>query len=192
MLGRQAIVCLTVVAAGILSDVIGTMSQILVGPVSQFPQHMRVLAGWLFDHWGKTLNVEDPDGQVAFMQTCAAGDDLPRGFVAVQGEEPLGFACLMNGDLPTRPDLNPWLAQVYVTPPARGRGAGKALVTAVVAEAQRLGFPILYLYTSGDKVRYYDAMGWRQRGTEEFRNKRVTIMEIEPRQPFSPASGPER
>jgi GNAT superfamily N-acetyltransferase len=156
------------------------MSQINVAHISRYRQHIPVLAGWLFDHWGKTLNVEDPAGQAVFMQRCAVGDELPTGFVAMDGAAPLGFACLMNGDLPTRPDLNPWLAQVYVTQAARGRGAGKALVKAIVAEAQRLGYSVVYLYTSGWKVQFYESMGWREIGTEDFRDMHITIMQIEP------------
>ena len=123
-----------------------------------------------------------------------AGDGIPiagdvDGFaeadrhVAVDGDEPVGCASLIEHDMLTRPELSPWLAGVFVPREHRRRGIGAALVERVVAEARSLGVPRLYLYTPGSGTLYL-RLGWsvveRTFYRELWGETEVTIMEFAP------------
>ena len=61
-----------------------------------------------------------------------------------------------------RPQLSPWLADVYVAIEYRRQGIGSALVQRIIAEALALGVETLYLYTA-DQQRFYERLGWSLR-----------------------------
>jgi GNAT superfamily N-acetyltransferase len=95
--------------------------------------------------------------------------------VAVRGDELCGSAMLVAQDMETRPDLTPWLAGVYVTPPYRRRGLGSALVERIVSEAASLRVPTLFLYTSGAES-LYARLGWTVLDRCKYRGIDVTVM----------------
>jgi GNAT superfamily N-acetyltransferase len=78
-------------------------------------------------------------------------------------------------------DLTPWMASVFVTPEARGRGIGSRLVTFAEEEALKRGVSVLYLFTP-NKQRMYARLGWTPIEKVEYRGEHVTIM----RKTFSP------
>ncbi|MNJ63667.1 Acetyltransferase (GNAT) family protein [compost metagenome] len=79
-------------------------------------------------------------------------------FVALSEDEPVGTVSLWMNDLKCRQDLYPWLAGLYVIEEKRKRGIGKLLQAHAIAEAQKLGYPYLYLIT--DHAGYYERLGW--------------------------------
>ena len=64
----------------------------------------------------------------------------------------------MIDDLYCRPDLYPWLIDVYVAEPCRGRGVGRALLETVPENARAAGLTELYLYTI--HMGLYEKFGW--------------------------------
>ncbi|MCK6549896.1 GNAT family N-acetyltransferase [Myxococcota bacterium] len=86
---------------------------------------------------------------VAARELLAAPDarGLPRTLVAVDGDDVLGSVSLVADDLPTHPELGPWLASLFVVEAARGRGVGRALVAGIIEEARGLGLTELSLFT---------------------------------------------
>ena len=74
-------------------------------------------------------------------------DDLPLGLASFEGGVPTGTLSILEQDLGRSSELSPWIAGVYVDPPHRGKGIGKALVESGVKEARRLGFESVYLFT---------------------------------------------
>lgn len=74
--------------------------------------------------------------------------DMPRTFVLLSGDTPVGTASLVDHDLAERPDLTPWLAAVFVAPAMRRRGYAAHLVAAVEAECRAKAIQTLWLYTS--------------------------------------------
>lgn len=79
--------------------------------------------------------------------------------IASEHGQLLGGACLANKDLPSRPDLGPWLACVFVAPSARNRGLANQLIEAICTEAKAQGVHRLYLHTQ-DRQQYYTDRGW--------------------------------
>lgn len=100
---------------------------------------------------------------------------LPRTFVLLEDGRPLGMVTLAEDDLDIRPDLNPWLADLYVDAPVRGRGHGLRLVRGLEAEARRMGLDQLWLFTSSAAALYAKA-GWIAVETVARAGEAITIM----------------
>jgi GNAT superfamily N-acetyltransferase len=96
-------------------------------------------------------------------------------FVLFADGVPAGTASLTHRGLESRPELTPWLANVFVVADLRGRGYGTRLVAAVEAAGRRAAISTLWLYTrSADSL--YARMGWRMMGKEIFCGDPVTLM----------------
>ena len=84
---------------------------------------------------------------------------LPRTFVLLQDETPIGMASIVEHDLDARPDLAPWLASVVVDRAARGRGHSRTLVKFIEDFARDNGVETLWLFTwSAEGL--YAKLGW--------------------------------
>jgi predicted N-acetyltransferase YhbS len=115
--------------------------------------------------------------QIATM--LAQPDHSEETFVLLDDNVPVGTASLVNNDLPSRPDLMPWLASVLVLPPFRGKGYSAPLVRRV-EEAIR-STTILWLYTwSAEQV--YAKLGWQRVGParDDARGIDVVLMKRSP------------
>lgn len=80
-------------------------------------------------------------------------------FVLLRDGEPIGTATLDDADLDERPDLTPWLANVVVTPAARGQGYVRTLIWAVEAACRAADMATLWLHTHTAE-RIYERAGW--------------------------------
>ncbi|MGV2981651.1 GNAT family N-acetyltransferase [Camelimonas sp. ID_303_24] len=98
---------------------------------------------------------------IALEKTCAAGPGpLPMVMALLVQDRPAGMIALCLDDLPGRPELNPWLAGLYVDPPHRGHGHARLLINELETFARKLGITGLSLYTS-TAPGLYARMGWR-------------------------------
>lgn len=99
--------------------------------------------------------------------------------VATEPGDWLGSVSLLQNDHDDIRQYSPWLASLYVKPEARGRGAGRLLVTRCVQEAAALGVSRLYLYCT-DTVDYYRSLGWQVHDELQLGPLFVTVMSIDP------------
>ena len=103
-------------------------------------------------------------------------DRVPIVLVALDNAGALvGTASLLFDDLEGDP-RNPWLASVFVPAEQRGKGIASALVTAIEAAARRLGYPMLYLFTTS-AARLYAGLGWRALERREYRGEHIQVMD---------------
>lgn len=142
------------------------------------PQHIPTLATWHHAEWsylnpGKTLG-----DRIAKMQKYLSSEKIPTMLIAIEGEDLLGSAALIESDMDTHPELTPWLANVYVNPDKRGLGIGGKLVKAIMQLAKDYQLPRLYLFTP-DQEAFYAKMGWRTLSHEHYYNAAVTIMQLD-------------
>lgn len=94
-------------------------------------------------------------------------DDLPVGMVAI---------CLDDlDDLDGRPELNPWLAGLYVEPNHRGKGHALRLMSELEMLARRSDIERLTLYTAS-AVSLYEKTGWRTIETFDDKGEEFHIM----------------
>lgn len=104
--------------------------------------------------------------------------DLPITFVALDSDEPVGMCSLREND-GIRPGLTPWLGSLVVDPRCQKQGIGKMLADATVKKAKELGFEKVYLFAFDPAIpEYYERLGWKKIGTDEFKSRPVTVMEM--------------
>jgi predicted N-acetyltransferase YhbS len=151
------------------------MLQVL--PLRERPQAIEQLARWHFAQWGSLNPTSTIERRVERLQGHLTPGRVPQTFVAVEGDALLGSASLVAADLPSRSDLSPWLASVYVDPPHRNQGIGAALVNRVAEEARLLGLPMLYLFTP-DRAAFYAKLGWQFVEEADWNGTVVTVMEL--------------
>jgi GNAT superfamily N-acetyltransferase len=144
-------------------------------------EFITTVAHWLHDEWGYLRPNETVDDRVERVERTCGHRQIPTTLVAVDGDQAVGCASLIEHDMLTRPELSPWLAGVFVPREHRRRGIGAALVERVVTEARSLGVPRLYLYTPGSGA-LYRRLGWsvveRTFYRELWGETEVTIMEF--------------
>lgn len=105
--------------------------------------------------------------------------DEVTSFTALLDEIPVGF-CTFKLKEEFRPDLGPWLTDVVVDPKYQKQGIGKMLVDVAVRCAKDLGFKKLHLFTFDSTIpRYYEHLGWKIIGIDEFGSNPVMVMELE-------------
>lgn len=118
------------------------------------PEFADTLADRAWHAWwtdsGVTL-----DAYRAHLTPMLAGDGVPFGLVAHEGDRYVGSALVIESDLEAGPQLTPWIAALWVEPERRRQGVAATLIEAAQAEAARLGHPTCYLCTVPDNVPYY-------------------------------------
>lgn len=104
--------------------------------------------------------------------------DMPLTYIALNDDIPVGSCTLQLND-GIRPDLSPWLGDLVVDPQYQNQGIGKMLINTAVEKTKELGFQKLYLFTFDPRVpAYYQRLGWKKIGMDEFKSKPVTVMEL--------------
>lgn len=118
---------------------------------------VETMTEWMYGWWGEREGYTREAVRPYVQNSCQPR--LPCTFGLFADGQLLGMYQLRLEDLFVRPDLYPWLANVYLEPSARGRGLGGLMLSSVRDYAQRLSnFPQLYLYTAHQGL--YEKHGW--------------------------------
>ena len=113
---------------------------------------------WNYNWWGKKSGKSVEAVEYLFEHSICK-ERLPQTFVALIDGEPAGMYQLsMSDDLFGRPDIYPWLINVYVDEKFRGRQICRYLMETVSAKAKESGIDVLYLYTS--HIGLYEKFSW--------------------------------
>lgn len=143
------------------------------------PSALPTLARWQHKEWGYLRPGDTLEKRTARLAGMANRDRIPLTVVALDGEEVLGSASLIEHDMETRMELTPWLAGVFVGEGYRRRGIGAELVRRIMTEAQKFKVPLLYLYTVHSE-KFYAALGWKLEERTSYREQDVVIMTYTP------------
>ena len=141
---------------------------------SERPDLVPEVARWLWHEWWRR-NGHSFEETVDAVRESVTARPMPRTFILLADGQPVGTASLAARDLEERPDLSPWLADVFVLPAARGRGHAVRLVGAVEAECRAASIPTLWLYTRAAE-RLYARNGWRTVETIQRNGGRYALM----------------
>lgn len=148
--------------------------------LADYPHFAEPLARYHYTHWHESLPWWTHDEALAELQNHARRRDIPTTLVAVHEGQLLGSASLVLEDLPEEDlpgfaSLSPWLASVFILPAWRGQGLGSLVVEAVVAQAQVLGIPQIYLFTAGQEL-FYRRLGWSVLAQVQHHGEPGTVM----------------
>jgi GNAT superfamily N-acetyltransferase len=147
--------------------------------LSDYPEALPILAKWQHAEWGHLREGDTLEKRETRLWGFSNGDRIPLTVVALEENEVLGSASLIEHDMETRMELMPWLAGVFVGEQYRRRGIGAELVRRIMAEARRLKVPLLYLYTVQSE-KFYAALGWELQEQTSYREQDVVIMTYQP------------
>jgi predicted N-acetyltransferase YhbS len=123
-------------------------------------QHIPTVAAWQQAEFGYLSPNGTLEQRVERLRSASDKALLPISLVAISdGEGDLvGSASLVATTL-THQHLSPWLSSVFVPPTQRGRGIASKLALAAIAEADRLGFEKIFLFTPKSEA-LYARLGW--------------------------------
>jgi GNAT superfamily N-acetyltransferase len=138
------------------------------------PDLIDLIARWIWMQWGNRKG-RPLDGIAARMRTRVAAVGPEQIFILLEDGAAVATASLVRDDLDERPDLTPWLASVYVDPPARGRGHATRLVRTVEDACVQARIPALWLHTE-DAAGLYAKLGWHVVGPADDTGHPVTVM----------------
>lgn len=143
---------------------------------SAIPQVAHIWHDVLGKFWFPELTIQEIE---SLTYDELESPDQTTSFVALCDEIPVGF-CTFKLKEEFRPDLGPWLADVVVDVNYQKQGIGKMLIDATVTKANQLGFKKLYLFAFDPTIlEYYERLGWKKIGMDEFKSHPVTVMEVE-------------
>jgi N-acetylglutamate synthase-like GNAT family acetyltransferase len=147
--------------------------------LSDHPEALPILAKWQHAEWGHLRPGDTLEKRTVRLRGFSNGNQIPMTVVALDENEVLGSASLIEHDMETRMELTPWLAGVFVGEQYRRRGIGAELVRRIMAEAKRLKVPLLYLYTVHSE-KFYAALGWKLMERTSYREQSIVIMTYTP------------
>ncbi|NLW70127.1 MAG: GNAT family N-acetyltransferase [Eubacteriaceae bacterium] len=118
---------------------------------------MHEAAELLYAWWGDRMHPK-PELEI-FCQHAACKDRLPQTIMAFDEEgKPVGMCQFLLSEAWSRPDLSPWLSNVFVREDMRGKGVCRAMMEQVEGYAKELGIKEMYLFTPHEGL--YEKWGW--------------------------------
>jgi N-acetylglutamate synthase-like GNAT family acetyltransferase len=147
--------------------------------LSDHPEALPKLAEWQHAEWGYLRPGDTLEKRTVRLAGMSKRDRIPLTVVALEGDEVLGSASLIEHDMETRMELSPWLAGVFVGEQYRCQGIGAELVRRIMSEARKFKVPLLYLYTVHSE-KFYAALGWELQERTSYREQKVVIMTYTP------------
>lgn len=120
---------------------------------------LNTITAWMYNWWG----IKDGysfEAVKCFMQHSLQKDRLPKTYGLFLNDTIIGMFQLTYEDLAVRPDIYPWLANVYIDEKYRKMGYSKNLLEGVKTIAQNsTDFNELFLYTK--HIGLYEKYGWK-------------------------------
>lgn len=143
---------------------------------TQRPKLASVTGKWRWEAFFKDDGISLADVMQQEEAAAATYDLLPTVLVILEDERPVGMVTLCLDDLEDRPDLNPWLAGLYVAPEHRGNGYALRLIDALETRARDAKISRLSLYTAS-AVKLYQRAGWTTIETFDQAGEHFSIMQ---------------
>jgi GNAT superfamily N-acetyltransferase len=151
------------------------MTTLRIAYLADHPEAIPVLAEWFAREWGELDPQNSVEGFSERLPARANRDRLPVCLLGLLDGEPAATATLKFREIEYSEAADFWLGSVYVREDARGKGHGRAIVTAAEALAAARSFTPLYLYTPR-KEALYRRLGWQTVGHTTADGKQATVM----------------
>lgn len=119
---------------------------------------LNTITTWMYNWWGKRDGYSFEKVK-CFMKHSMMEKRLPQTYGLFLDSKIIGIYQFGYEDLSVRPDIYPWLANVYIDESYRGKGYGRKLLETVNEIAQKnIDFDNIYLYT--EHIGLYEKFGW--------------------------------
>lgn len=119
---------------------------------------LNKITQWMYNWWGEKDGYTYEEVK-CFMNHSMEKDRLPQTYGIFLNNEIIGIYQFSYEDLSIRPDIYPWLANVYICESYRNKGYARKMLETVKSNAQeKLNFNEIYLYTKHKGL--YEKFGW--------------------------------
>ena len=116
------------------------------------------VADWMYQWWGQREGYAY-EAVKCYVQRGLQATRLPQTYGMYLDDQLIGVYQFRLDDLFVRPDIYPWLANVYLDPLYRNKGYGKQLMESIRGNAlQCLPYDEVFLFTKHTGL--YEKYGW--------------------------------
>ena len=114
---------------------------------------------WMFNWWGIDDKYSYND-VYTYMTNSFNDEKLPQTYLMFLDNTIIGMYQFTYRDLFIRPDVYPWVANIYIDKQYRKKGYGRLLIESIKKQAiNNTNFDKLFLYSSHDNL--YEKFGWK-------------------------------
>ena len=144
--------------------------------LANHPHHIDTVLDWRYSEWARYFGFPEKRLWREKLVAQCGRETIPAILIALENDEPMGTASLVQNAMTLFTELSPWLSGVYVIADRRCQGIGGLLVARVEALARELACEKLFLFTF-DQDAYYAKRGWREIRKDSYVSVPVSIME---------------
>ena len=120
---------------------------------------ITTITNWMYDWWGIDEGYSYEEVK-CYIKHSFQEHNLPQTYGLFLNQNLIGMYQFTNRDLFCRPDIYPWLANLYIDKNYRKMGYSKILIESIKENAQEnLINDTLYLFTS--HIGLYEKFGWK-------------------------------
>lgn len=121
-------------------------------------KNLDIITDWMYKWWGQDEGYT-LDSVKCYINHSFQKERLPKTYGLFNDNRIIGMFQFTYSDLDIRPDIYPWLANLYVDEKYRNKGVAKILLKKIneIAKSE-LEFNELYLFTT--HVGLYEKFGW--------------------------------
>lgn len=136
------------------------MEEIEIKKITEINENnLNKITEWMYKWWGKD-EMHTFEEIKNFVKHSLQENRLPQTYGAFINNEIVGMYQFSYEDLFVRPDIYPWLANVYVDEKYRNTGICRKLMESVKENAlNNINSNELYLYTK--HINLYEKFGWK-------------------------------
>lgn len=120
--------------------------------------NLNIITDWMYNWWGQTEGYSIEELKCYILNSLQS-DRLPLTYGIFNNNKIIAMYQFAYSDLDARPDLYPWLANVYVDKDYRNKGIGKLLLESVKENIRHTNFKEIYLYTYHNN--FYEKFGFK-------------------------------
>ena len=119
---------------------------------------LNITTMWMYKWWGIEEDYKYDD-VYTYMKNSYNEDKLPQTYIMYLNDKAIGMYQITYRDLFVRPDIYPWVANIYIDKEYRKKGYGKLLISSIKNQIKNnTAFDIIYLYTTHNNL--YEKYGW--------------------------------
>lgn len=112
---------------------------------------VKKITSWMYNWWGKRDGRSFKEVE-CYVKHSFNKDRLPQTYGLFLNNNLIGIYHFTYSDFEIRPDLYPWLANVFIDPIYRHQGYSRFLLASVEDNAKKNGFKELFLYTKEENL----------------------------------------
>ncbi|MGM0410689.1 MAG: GNAT family N-acetyltransferase [Bacillota bacterium] len=140
-------------------------------------ENIEEVIDWLYKQWGDNYEYGKEVWEKRIYNRLVK-KTIPTTFIALENDEAIGTASIIEHDMDIKKELTPWLADVYVKEENRGKKVATKLIKRVIKEARDINVKKLYLYTR-EAEGLYKKLGWEVIEKVNYYGDHVPIMVLD-------------